>query len=53
LGVAPVAVTLVAGERSRLKRFRVEGLAVDDAKGRVRGLLAPEGDDRNPRTGCL
>ena len=53
LGVAPAAVTLVAGERSRLKRFRVAGLSMDDAKGRVRALLAPEGDDRNPRTGCL
>ena len=26
LGVAPRPVTLVAGERSRLKRFRVDGL---------------------------
>jgi uncharacterized protein (TIGR00251 family) len=40
LGVAPSSVTLVAGERSRLKRFRVDGLAEPDARARVAALLA-------------
>ena len=40
LDVAPSSVTLVAGERSRLKRFRVAGLAEADARTRVAALLA-------------
>jgi uncharacterized protein len=40
LGVAPSSVTLVAGERSRLKRFRVDGLAESEARTRVAALLA-------------
>ncbi len=47
LGVAPSAVTLTAGERSRLKRFRVDGLAADDARARLASVIAaPEGDRR-------
>lgn len=44
LGVAPSAVTLVGGERSRLKRFRITGLDRADAADRLRPYLdAPEG----------
>jgi uncharacterized protein len=46
LEVAPAAVELVSGASSRLKRFRVTGLAVDVAVGRVEALVAPR-DDRN------
>lgn len=35
LGVADRAVTLVAGERSRLKQFRVAGVSVEDAERRL------------------
>lgn len=36
LGVPKRAVTIVAGERSRLKRVRVEGVTVDEAKARFK-----------------
>ncbi len=39
LGVAPVRVELVTGERSRIKRFRVTGLAVEEAEQRIEALL--------------
>jgi uncharacterized protein (TIGR00251 family) len=35
LGVAPSAVVVVAGERSRLKRFRVDGLDLAAAERRL------------------
>jgi uncharacterized protein YggU (UPF0235/DUF167 family) len=42
--VAPSAVDLVSGERSRLKRFRIHGLAVADAQARLRPWLdSPRG----------
>jgi uncharacterized protein len=49
LGVAPPTVTLVTGESSRLKRFRVEGVAAADAAARLADLVTPRtgGDDRN------
>ena len=49
LGVPPATVTLVTGESSRLKRFRIEGLAAADAAARVEALVSPRtrGDDRN------
>jgi uncharacterized protein len=40
LGVRPGAVSLVSGERSRVKRFRVDGLATDEALRRVAELVA-------------
>jgi uncharacterized protein len=40
LGVAAAQVALVTGERSRLKRFRVAGLAPDEARIRIGALLA-------------
>jgi uncharacterized protein (TIGR00251 family) len=43
LGVSPTAVELVSGERSRLKRFRVDGLAVAEARSRIAGILAERG----------
>jgi uncharacterized protein len=48
-GVAPATVTLVTGESSRLKRFRIEGLAAADAQARILDLLRPrlDGDDRS------
>ena len=39
LGVPDATVTLVAGERSRLKRFRVAGLSAAEARVRVGALL--------------
>jgi uncharacterized protein (TIGR00251 family) len=39
LRVPAATVTLVAGERSRLKRFRVDGLAEADARDRIAALL--------------
>ena len=42
LGVSPTAVDLVAGERSRLKRFRVRGLDAGEVAARIAALLAPE-----------
>ena len=49
LGVAPATVTLVTGESSRLKRFRIQGMAATEAQARVGDLLSPRaaGDDRN------
>jgi hypothetical protein len=49
LGVTPATVTLVTGESSRLKRFRIEGLILADAHARIGRLLVPrsDGDDRN------
>jgi uncharacterized protein (TIGR00251 family) len=41
LGVAPAQVDLVTGERSRLKRFRVAGLALDEARARLAALVGP------------
>ena len=44
LGVAPSAVTLAGGERSRLKRFRITGLDGAEAADRLRPYLdAPGG----------
>jgi uncharacterized protein YggU (UPF0235/DUF167 family) len=44
LGVAPTAVDLVSGERSRLKRFRIRGLALADAQARLAPWLdSPRG----------
>ena len=39
-GVVPAAVSLVSGERSRLKRFRLAGVSLDDATARVSALSA-------------
>jgi uncharacterized protein YggU (UPF0235/DUF167 family) len=41
LGVPPSAVVLVAGERSRLKRFRVDGLDPAAANDRLAPHLNP------------
>jgi uncharacterized protein (TIGR00251 family) len=41
LGVSAAAVTLVSGERSRLKCFRVDGIDVTDAEQRLRPFLGP------------
>ena len=41
LGVAATAVTLVSGERSRLKCFHVAGVAVTDAERRLAPFLGP------------
>jgi uncharacterized protein (TIGR00251 family) len=41
LDVAPAAVWLVSGERSRLKCFRVTGVAVEDAERRLAPFLGP------------
>lgn len=40
LGVSAASVELASGERSRLKRFRVDGLTLDDARDRIAGILA-------------
>lgn len=40
LGVVRRAVTLVQGERGRTKRFRVEGISLDEARARL-GRVAP------------
>jgi len=40
LGVKERDVELVSGERSRLKRFRVVGIEVDDVESRLSGALA-------------
>ena len=39
--VAPAAVSLVSGERSRLKCFRVTGVSVGDAEDRLAPFLRP------------
>jgi uncharacterized protein (TIGR00251 family) len=39
-GVAPSKVELVSGDRSRLKRFRLHGVAREDARARLEDLLA-------------
>lgn len=41
LGVAPSTVTVVSGERSRLKRLRVAGLQAAEAERRLARWLAP------------
>jgi uncharacterized protein (TIGR00251 family) len=43
LGVATAAVSLVSGERSREKRFAVEGVAADAVIARIRAHLAARG----------
>jgi uncharacterized protein (TIGR00251 family) len=43
LGVSATAVELASGERSRLKRFRVEGLALAEARVRIAAILAERG----------
>jgi hypothetical protein len=40
LGVPATAVTLVSGERSRLKRFRVAGVSAETVAARVGARLA-------------
>jgi uncharacterized protein (TIGR00251 family) len=40
LDVSAATVELVSGERSRLKRFRVDGLTLDEARDRIAGILA-------------
>jgi uncharacterized protein (TIGR00251 family) len=40
LDVSATTVALVSGERSRLKRFRVDGLTLDEARDRIARLLA-------------
>jgi len=40
LDVSAATVELVSGERSRLKRFRVDGLSLDEARDRIAGILA-------------
>jgi|SRR4051794_12701270 uncharacterized protein (TIGR00251 family) len=40
LRVSATAVELASGERSRLKRFRVGGLTLDEARDRIAGILA-------------
>jgi uncharacterized protein YggU (UPF0235/DUF167 family) len=42
LGVAPGTVTLVAGERSRLKRFLAAGLDASVAQRRLAQWISPE-----------
>jgi uncharacterized protein (TIGR00251 family) len=39
LGVSAAAVTLLSGERSRLKRFRVAGVGLTDAEQRLAPFL--------------
>jgi uncharacterized protein len=41
LDVAAASVTLVSGDRSRLKCFRVAGIDVTDAEQRLRPFLGP------------
>ncbi len=41
LGVAPSTVTVVSGERSRLKRLRVAGLEAAEAERRLAPWLGP------------
>jgi uncharacterized protein (TIGR00251 family) len=41
LGVAPSTVTVVSGERSRLKRLRVAGLQAAEAERRLAPWLGP------------
>jgi uncharacterized protein (TIGR00251 family) len=43
LGVAPSTVVVVGGERSRLKRFRVDGLDAAEAERRLAPWLTPDG----------
>lgn len=43
LRVAPSAVTLTGGERSRLKRFRISGIDRAEATERLRPFLDPAG----------
>ena len=43
LGVSSGSVELVSGERSRLKRFRVAGLSLPAARGRIAEILAERG----------
>lgn len=43
LGVAPAAVTIVSGERSRLKRLRVAGLDAATAHRLLAPFLGPVG----------
>ena len=40
LQVSPAAITLVSGEKSRLKRFIVAGIPVDEVQRRITELLA-------------
>lgn len=48
LGVAPATVTVVSGERSRLKRLRVDGIGADEA---LRRLAPWIGDGIGPTSG--
>jgi uncharacterized protein (TIGR00251 family) len=48
LGVAPSAVTVVGGERSRMKRLRVDGLGAAEAMRRLAPFL---GDGIEPASG--
>jgi uncharacterized protein (TIGR00251 family) len=51
LGIRPAQVTLVAGEKSREKRFRLEGIAEEEVRERVeraRGARAPGTGHRAP-----
>ena len=41
LGVPAAAVAVVAGERSRLKRLRIDGLAQAEAEARLAAWLGP------------
>ena len=41
LAVAPAAVTVVGGERSRAKRLRVDGVDVTEAERRLSAHLGP------------
>jgi uncharacterized protein (TIGR00251 family) len=40
-GVAPSAVSVVSGERSRTKRIRVDGVEAADVESALRRVLAP------------
>jgi len=47
LGVKADAITLVAGDTNRAKRFRIKGLDLDDVEDRLERAL--EDADRKPR----
>jgi len=52
LGVAPATVTVVSGERSRLKRLRIDGLAAAEARRRLaRWLGEGDGEGIDPAAG--
>jgi uncharacterized protein (TIGR00251 family) len=47
-GVPPTAITLVSGDSSRLKRFRIEGVDVDDFRRRLGRIVEGGNADVGP-----